>query len=115
MRVAAGQSDGCWSSHAAPTGGRRSGRQRPVVDDVIMNDLGACPRCGKPVERQPALGAVPDCVNACRVQHRGEWEAARHGHILRELQTLVRPDDPKALPPARGHRRCAWSVARAWN
>lgn len=61
------------------------------------------------------LGGLPDCVNACRAQHLGEWEVARHGHILRELQTLMRPDETKALPPAQGRRKRAWSVARVWQ
>jgi hypothetical protein len=66
------------------------------------------------VIRPDVLGQVPDCVNACRVEHLGEWEVARHGHMLRELQTLMRPDETKALPAAPARRR-AWAVARSWQ
>ena len=68
------------------------------------------------MHRAEVLGQVPDCVNACRAEHLGEWEVARHGHMLRELQTLMRPDDTKALPsaPTPG-RRLAWAPRRAWQ
>ena len=75
-----------------------------------------CPRCGKPVQRAERIGDVPDCAGACRAEHRGEWEAARHGHILRELQTLIRPDATRALPAAPAPRRgLSWAPMRAWR
>ncbi len=80
-----------------------------------MVDLGPCPRCGKPVERASTLGGLPDCLNGCRVDHRGEWDVARHGHMLRELQTLMRPDETKALPAAPSSRARPWAIARSWH
>lgn len=70
-----------------------------------LREAGAARRAGR--GRAGLRGRVPG--RAPR-----EWEAARYGHVLRELQTLIRPDAINALPPAPDPRReFAWAPIRA--